>query len=193
MKENKNPAVNLNLPDMVDQTAEKISRLRREQEVLQKQKAELEGLESRRRELIQGQQEMKLSLAEAISVLEREAGELQRSLNLVESFRDNFKGLLAEVGAIREETWDSANLKTELNDSLALVNRARTSYHEARGKIASLSCAEPGHEIALAPPSREPELPRDPAGFFRAGLYFFLPPFLYSLAALALLFLLKRL
>lgn len=193
MKENKNPAANPNLPDMVDQTAEKISRLRREQEVLQKQKAELESLESRRRELIRGQQEMKLSLAEAISVLDREAGELQRSLNLVESFRGNFKELLAEVGAIREETWDSANLKTELNDSLALVNRARTSYNEARGKIASLSCAEPGHEIVIERPGREPELPRDPAGLFRAGLYFFLPLLFYGLAALGIFFLLRRL
>jgi len=182
----------LNLPDLVDETSEKISRLRRQQEILQKQKTELEGLNARRQELVRGQAEMKLSLSGALAVLEREVGELQRSLQLVESFREQFAGLQEEVSRIDEESWDAADIKKELNQALAVVDRARRTYNEARGKIAALSCGEREREITLEAPAVPTDLPRRPAELLQAGFFFFLPPVLLVLLLLVLLRLLER-
>jgi small-conductance mechanosensitive channel len=181
----KTPAAsnNLDLSLLVERTTERIAFLKKQQEDLQQQRLQLEDLSRQRKELNSGRREVLNSLGHSISILDREEGDPQRKHSLVKATRSEFEKILEEVRAIREETWQTENIKEELSRALALISRAKRDYNKARGQIEALTPGEiGGREAKPLPGGPAPEiLPASPAALLWKGLLFFIPAALLAL------------
>lgn len=175
----------LNLTDLVDRTAERISFLKKKQEELQNQKAELEELKRQKKELVEGRREVLKNLERASAVLDSEENELQRKHSLVKATREEFEKIIKEVRSIREESWKEEDLKSELGQALATISKAKRSFTSARGKIEAISSrALDKKESAPSPETVSPEpLPAGPGELFKRGLFFFLPAAILAVLA----------
>lgn len=171
------------LTEMVDRTTDRISFLKKKQEDLQKQKADLEELRRQREELDSVKREVLVNLERGIAVLNKEESELKRKHSLVKITRDEFDRIITEVRGIREKTWPEENLKGELAQALAIVAKAKREYTEARGKIDALSTRSVKEtESPPLPPSAPLESLPDRAGeLFRRGFFLFLPAALLAI------------
>lgn len=178
----------LDLSVMVDQTSERIVFLKKQQENLLKQKAELEVLNEQRKELDRGRREIITNLERAIAILENEENDFQRKHSLVQATREEFKKILGGVRGIREENWKAENIKEELSHALALVGRAKKNYRNAQGKIEALTSREleRGEEVSLPRPEMGASAPVEPADLFKRGLLFFLPAAILALLVILL-------
>jgi len=180
-------APKVDLSTMVDQTSERIVFLKKQQESLLKQKAQLEILSEQRKELDRGKREIITNLERALAVLENEENDFQRKHALVQATREEFKKILSGVKGIREESWKAENIKEELSHALALVNRARRNYSNAQGKIEALTSRdlERGQEISRPVP--EGIAPAaEPGDLFKRGWLFFLPAAILALLVMLL-------
>jgi translation initiation factor 1 (eIF-1/SUI1) len=202
--EDKKPVVRQEVPsppissltDMVDRTTERISFLKKKQEDLQKQKADLEDLRRQREELDSVKREVLVNLERGIAVLDKEESELKRKHSLVKITRDEFDRIITEVRGIKEKTWPEENLKGELASALAIVAKAKRGYVEARGKIDALTTPDEKETVsqtisAIAPPE---SLPESPGELLRRGFFLFLPAALLAILvaiAVRLIYLLK--
>jgi hypothetical protein len=171
------------LTDMVDRTTERISFLKKKQEEMQKQKADLEELRRQREELDSVKREVLVNLERGIAVLDKEESELKRKHSLVKITRDEFDRIITEVRGIREKTWPEENLKGELSRALAIVAKAKRGYIEARGKVDALSTRDvkDTESQSLPAPSPPESLPDRPGELFRRGFFLFLPAALLAI------------
>jgi len=183
----------VNLTDLVDRTAERITFLKKKQEELQNQKADLEELKRQKEELVTSRREVLAGLDRALAVLEKEESELQRKHALVKATREDFKEIIKEVRAIREENWKEEDLKAELSQALATVSKAKRSFTAARGKIEAISSrgldekAPPAAVSTPAAPGFSPSV----GDLFRWGLVFFLPAAILALLVALIMRLLR--
>jgi len=171
------------LTDMVDRTTERISFLKKKQEEMQKQKADLEELRRQREELDSVKREVLVNLERGIAVLDKEESELKRKHSLVKITRDEFDRIITEVRGIKEKTWPEENLKEELAGALAIVAKAKRGYIEARGKIDALSTSDVKETESQPLPVSVPaeSLPDRPGELFRRGFFLFLPAALLAI------------
>jgi small-conductance mechanosensitive channel len=171
------------LTDMVDRTTERISFLKKKQEEMQKQKADLEELRRQREELDSVKREVLVNLERGIAVLDKEESELKRKHSLVKITRDEFDRIISEVRGIKEKTWPEENLKGELSRALAIVAKAKRGYIEARGKVDALSTRDVKETESQSLPAPSPleSLPDRPGELFRRGFFLFLPAALLAI------------
>ncbi len=185
----------VNLTDLVDQTTDRISFLKKKQEELQNQKADLEELKRQKKELVRNRREVLAGLDRALAVLESEESDLQRKHALVKATREEFKEISKEVRGIREESWKEEDLKAELSQALATVAKAKRSFTAARGKVEAISSRglnEKTASPAAAGPA-QPLLPSSAGEIFRRGLIFFLPAAILALLIAVIIRLLRYL
>lgn len=173
----------VNLTNMVDRTAERISFLKKKQEDLQKQKVDLEELRRQREELDSTKREVLTNLERGIAILDKEESELKRKHSMVTLTRSEFDTIITEVRAIREETWREENLKGELARALAVVAKAKREYTAGRGKIDALSTRGLNETESLPLSGDRPAeiVPSSPGDLFRRGFFLSLPAALLAI------------
>lgn len=179
-------AEKFDLGRMVETTTDRIAYLKRQHEELQKQKADLEELSRQRQELDAGKREIISGLERALAILEREENDLQRRHALVQTTREEFKKTLAELRAIREESWAAENIKDEIAAALAAVSRARSDFSKAQGQIQALTARLPEEGGEARPAASSDIPPLVPAGIphedtFTRAVLFFLPAAIFAL------------
>src|SRR5213595_1369823 len=88
------------LDSQVQKAQEQLLQLKRQQEQIEKQKRELEELSRRQEELQAGRAEMVEKFTRANVVLDREAYDAQKRVELLQGIRENFDSHLQNLEAI---------------------------------------------------------------------------------------------
>ena len=123
------------LADDVARTQEKLAHLRREQDVLEKQKRELEDLARRQDEFQNGREELVDKLTRGLAYLERQTADAHRRVEQLEGATGNFRTHLSSLDVIDPTRWSQAEAGKELTRALGLLDVARNDFNQARGKL----------------------------------------------------------
>ena len=127
----------------VEKAREQLAKLKKQQGELEREKAELEELRRKQDEWSRGRREVADALVKALTILEKEEGEVTRMGELVSNSRSCLSALYDELLAVKEEKWTSATLKEELTKALVILERARKEISKARARIPALDEARP--------------------------------------------------
>lgn len=182
-------AAELNLPLMARQrkmvemetarTTEELDRLRRQQENLEREKRELEEMRRKHDDYNKGKQELLEGLNHSLVTLERHEIKTQQLAELLQSVRQRFRTILAEITDIDEESWPEDRVREEIGKALVRVDDARMEYNKAMARIDSvLNTTDPHGEnrpILFSEPSSGNADTKTFADWLKTGLAFTLP------------------
>jgi DNA repair exonuclease SbcCD ATPase subunit len=166
------------LDNQVQRAQEALLQLKRQQEQIEKQKRELEELSRRQEQLNHGRGEMVEKFTRAMVVLEREAYEAKKRVELLESIRENFSQHLDVLEAISPKAWEGLDINKELTKALSAVDDARAEYANQLPKISPESEGDASDPVASTlgySMDYAQEGPKDFAYWLKAGFAFTLP------------------
>jgi hypothetical protein len=137
----------------LDQAREQLIALRRQQDELERQKGELEELRRKQDEYARGKAEMIDNLTRGLTLVEREQIKSQRTAQVCAETHTAFREYLEQVQSLNEESWTSANLRSELSRALGIVENSRLEYNRARTRLDCFDNAveQPAAETAAKP------------------------------------------
>lgn len=164
------------LDSQVQKAQEQLLSLKRQQEVIEKQKRELEELSRRQDQLQTGRADMIDKLTRALVIIEREEFETQRRAQMLSGIRESFGLHLQYFENLDLKGVEGPDLSKELTRALSALDDAKAEYARTIPRIASTE--GDGNEIAselghskFGPDSGE----RDFNYWLRAGLAFTMP------------------
>ena len=138
------------LDAQVQHAQEQLLALKRQQDLIEKQKRELEDM-SRRQELLQrGKAEMVEKFTSVSVVLDRELFEAQKRVEQLREIQDAFAQHYHVLESIHPRHWEGADINQELSKALSAVEDARAEFHKAlpRIQVDAPEGAYPGEEVA---------------------------------------------
>lgn len=140
----------------------KLAELRRAQQELERERADLEETRRRQAEFTKGRQEMEQHLTRGVGLLEEAEFAARRDAEQMAKVLVDFRESLAKMQAVQEESWTKDNFNTELTRALTAVENARMEWNSARLKFAVLNNETTASEApAPAPENFTPELLRE--------------------------------
>ncbi len=116
-----------------------IELLRRRQELLEKEKTDLEELARKQDEYEKGKRDIMEKLERSIILIDKEAERANQMIELLGIMRGRFEDALVELKRISEDNWSDDNFQIELNGALVLVEDAKKLYVKGLAKIDALS------------------------------------------------------
>jgi DNA repair exonuclease SbcCD ATPase subunit len=125
------------LETQVQKAQEQLVSLKRQQDQIEKQKRELEELSRRQESLQVGRHEMVEKITRAMVVLEREAYDAQKRVELLQNIHDTFTAHQQNLEAINPKAWEGLDINRELTKALSAVDDARAEYSRTLPKISS--------------------------------------------------------
>jgi predicted RNase H-like nuclease (RuvC/YqgF family) len=123
------------LDSQVQKAQEQLLHLRRQADVIEKQKRELEELSRRQEELERGRAEMSDKLSRSLVILEREGYDCQKKLEQIRTTHESFTQHLQLLESIDPKGWNSSELPKELSRALSTVDDARTEFSQQRSRL----------------------------------------------------------
>lgn len=188
LKENADPR---QLGDQVLKAQEQLIHLKRQQELIEKQKRELEELAQRQEQLQTGKAEMIEQFTRALVVLERQAYDAQKKLEQLKTVHESFVQHLEIIEAINPKNWDGLDINKELNRALSAVDDARAEYQRSRAVINADADAEVLASEAGDPAPYESgvEVRDDFMHWLKIGTAFTLPLLILGILYLVVIFL----
>jgi predicted RNase H-like nuclease (RuvC/YqgF family) len=123
------------LDSQVQKAQEQLLQLRRQADLIEKQKRELEELSRRQEELERGRAEMTDKLSRSLVILEREGYDCQKKLEQIRSTHESFTQHLQLLESIEPKSWNPADLPKELSRALSTVDDARTEFSQQRSRL----------------------------------------------------------
>ena len=117
----------------------KLAELKRAQQELERERAEIEETRRRQAELTRGRQEMEQHLTRGVGLLEEAEFAARRDAEQMSRALASLREALLKVQSIHEETWTKDNLNVELTRALTAVENARMEWNSARLKFPLLS------------------------------------------------------
>src|SRR3954447_20285503 len=135
------------LDSQVQKAQEQLVSLKRQQDQIEKQKRELEELSRRQESLQIGRHEMVEKITRAMVVLEREAYDAQKRVELLQGIHDTFTAHQQNLEAINPKAWEGLDINRELTKALSAVDDACAEYSRTLPKIASQTDGE-GDRVA---------------------------------------------
>ncbi len=136
------------LDSQVQKAQEQILSLKRQQEHIEKQKRELEELSRRQEQLQVGKTEMIEKFTRALVVVEREAYDAQKRVELLNGIHDNFSAHLQNLESVNPKAWEGLDMNRELNKALSAVDDARAEYGKTIPKISPETNTDSGDPVA---------------------------------------------
>lgn len=132
---------------------QELEALRRRQEQLELEKRELEEFKRKGEEFERGRRDIIANLKRSLMAIERDELETQRMIELLESSRNRFKIMLADLEEIDEQSWSDDNIRVELTRALGVIEDSRVEYNKTLAKIDALKSERSGatNESSLAP------------------------------------------
>ena len=127
----------------------KLAELKRVQQELERERADLEETRRRQAEFTRGRQEMEQHLTRGVGLLEEAEFAARRDAEQMSKSLADLREALLKIQGIHEETWTKDNLNAELTRALTAVENARMEWNSARLKFPVLSGA-------TAPPTENP-------------------------------------
>lgn len=125
------------IDSQVQKAQEQLLNLRRQQELIEKQKRDLEELSRRQEQLEEGRTELIEKLSRALVVVERQSTETQKRVEQLHDMGASFSSHLQALEAINAKSWASGDLQRELNRALGMVDHARAEYNQQKGRLAT--------------------------------------------------------
>jgi vacuolar-type H+-ATPase subunit I/STV1 len=122
------------LESQLGSTQDRLNELRRLQEQLEAERANIEETRRRRAEFEKGREEVLAHLTRGIGLLEKAEFESRRRAEQLARTLEDFRARLEEVQAINEERWSAENFSVELTAALTAVENARVEWQSARMK-----------------------------------------------------------
>src|SRR5437899_7785238 len=98
------------LGSQVQKAQEQLLQLRRQEELIEKQKRELEELSRRQEELERGRAEMTDKLSRSLVILEREGYDCQKKLEQIRATHESFTQHLQLLEGIDPKGWNTGEL-----------------------------------------------------------------------------------
>jgi chromosome segregation ATPase len=178
------PASVEQIDNQVAQAQERLLALKRQAELLEREKAKLEELSRRQEQFDTGRAELVDKFTGSLVQIQRETDETLKRLEVLKNIQSTFSTYLQELEAINPKEWEAGDLTKELSRALGAVEDARSVYTKASAQIAV--------EPLAGPPVSEAESSEGGQSFsywLMAGLAFTLPLVVIGLLALILLFL----
>jgi predicted RNase H-like nuclease (RuvC/YqgF family) len=177
------------LDSQVQKAQEQLLQLRRQADLIEKQKRELEELSRRQEELERGRAEMTDKLSRSLVILEREGYDCQKKLEQIRATHESFSQHLQLLESIEPKSWNPSELPKELSRALSTVDDARTEFSQQRSRLEASGNGETG-EINL------PEVTSATAGLggksfgqlVQIGLAVSLPLIVFGIIALFIFF-----
>lgn len=128
-----------NMDQRVLLAQERLSRLRREADDIEREKLALEELRIKQQGFMQGRVEMEERLSRATAILDREIVDTRRKVEQMLVMRDGFAEHLDAVQALSPEEWNRTNLHSELSRALAVIEDARLEYDRNMTRLQSFT------------------------------------------------------
>jgi predicted RNase H-like nuclease (RuvC/YqgF family) len=177
------------LDSQVQKAQEQLLHLRRQADVIEKQKRELEELSRRQEELERGRAEMNDKLSRSLVILEREGYDCQKKLEQIRTTHESFTQHLQLLESIDPKGWNSSELPKELSRALSTVDDARTEFSQQRSRLEASGGGE-AREMDL------PEVTSATSGlggksftqWMQIGFAISLPLIVFGIAALIIFF-----
>jgi len=131
----------------------KLAELKRAQQELERERADLEETRRRQAEFTRGRQEMEQHLTRGIGLLEEAEFASRRDAEQMSKSLVDLREALLKIQTIHEETWTKDNLNAELTRALTAIENGRMEWNSARLKFPILSGA------SAAPAENPPAAP----------------------------------
>ena len=121
----------------------KLAELRRAQQELERERADLGETRRRQNEFTKGRQEMEQHLTRGIALLEEaEFGARREAEQMAKALLD-LREALVKVQSVHEEAWTRDNFNSELTRALTAIENARMEWNSARLKFSILNGETP--------------------------------------------------
>jgi chromosome segregation ATPase len=117
----------------------KLAELRRAQQELERERADLEETRRRQAEFTKGRQEMEQHLTRGIGLLEEAEFGARRDAEQMAKALVDLREALLKIHSVQEESWTRDNFNTELTRALTAIENARMEWNSARLKFAILN------------------------------------------------------
>lgn len=110
---------------------QKLEQLQQQQELIEKQKAELEELTRRKDDFLEGQVNMTERLSACLTSIDRALYEMRQDMEDLEQTRKCFADHQQKIDSINPDSWSRDQLQKELTKSIAMLDHAEDEYDEA--------------------------------------------------------------
>ncbi len=130
----------------------KLAELRRAQQELERERADLEETRRRQTEFTKGRQEMEQHLTRGIGLLEEAEFAARRDAEQMAKALVDLREALLKMQAVQEESWTRDNFNTELTRALTAIENARMEWNSARLKFPVLNGETAPADAAPASP-----------------------------------------
>lgn len=124
----------------------KLAELKRAQEELERERAQLEEIRRRRIEYQNGREEMAHSLTRGVALLEEAEFATRREAEQMAKTLSELREAQAKVTALNDELWTKESENIELTRALTTIENARMEWNSARLKWTVLDKASPSAE-----------------------------------------------
>lgn len=121
----------------------KLAELRRAQQELERERADLEETRRRQNEFTKGRQEMEQHLTRGIGLLEEAEFAARREAEQMAKALLDLREALLKVQSVHEESWTRDNFNTELTRALTTIENARMEWNSARLKFSIITGDSP--------------------------------------------------
>jgi len=158
--------------------------LKRQLEQVERQKRELEELGRRQEQFNNGKSEFVDKLTRAVVVVEREAFEANKRVELLETIRMSFTQHLATLESINPKAWEGLDIKAELTRALAAVDDARAEYSKSFPKVAASAAAAEDDDGGHAYHQEQSAPANDFLYWLKIGFAFSIPLIVFGLILL---------
>jgi chromosome segregation ATPase len=141
----------------------KLSELRRAQQELERERADLEETRRRQAEFTKGRQEMEQHLTRGVGLLEEAEFSARRDAEQMAKALVDLREALLKIQTVQEESWTRDNFNAELTRALTAIENARMEWNSARLKFAVLNgeTAQPETTAPATPESFAQNLLRE--------------------------------
>jgi hypothetical protein len=171
------------------ETQQKLTELTRKKEEYEREKVALEESRRRQMEFHTGRQEMVQHLTRGVGLLEEAEFTARRDAEQMAKVLADFRGALAKLESIHEESWNQDNVNVELTRALTAIENARMEWNTARLKFPVLSGQKEaaGESEPAAAPAALPLAGHGFGELCKLGLAMTWPLVLVALGALGVL------
>ncbi len=172
--------------ERVQEAQEQLLKLRHQQDLLEKQKSELELLSQQQEQFMDGRSLLSEKLQRGISTMEREAFEAEKRVEQYLHIKDTFGQHVEILEALTPESWSRSELRGELGRALTAIEEAESDYENCMSRAAGLLDRNP--EIASGSPLPVSYVSADGknnfTSWFVKGLAFTLPLVIFGFLGL---------
>jgi hypothetical protein len=138
------------LDTQVQKAQEQLLSLKRQQELIERQKRELEELSRRQEQLHVGRAEMIDKFTRALVVLERETYDAQKRVEQLQAIHESFLQHQQYLDSINPKSWEGLDMNKELTKALSAVDDARAEYNKSLPKVSPESDTDRGDPMAAS-------------------------------------------